>query len=381
MNYNIPRSNKGTITIRVMCALVFLLFTFSWLYFFQSDMLTVAQHVLSKGQTHYDSTVGTIVITLLLMLIQMAVFAIFRLTRRHALTYAPSFLLLALITDLGEPIVEHHVNGTWLWLFPLALVVWGLVSWWARSYQSYESRVGQTRVLWSNLLLMAAMMAGVGAIGNTNAVFHYRAHMECSLCEHDYDEVLACGAKSLESDPSMLMLRMYALSKKQELGERLFEYTVNGTSADILPLNSRSVTVVYPADSIFSYLGAWPRSYMSSMQYVDALIRHGQATPPVPDYLLCGYLIDRDLDAFAKNVGRFYTVNDSLPKHYREALTLYTHLRSTPVVDYHHAVMDEDFANFRELEKEYPQASERKSKVFSRFGSTYWYYYEYHRAD
>ena len=94
------------------------------------------------------------------------------------------------------------------------------------------------------------------------------------------------------------------------------------------------------------------------------------------DYLLCGDLIDKDLDRFAKDIQDYYTVNDSLPKHYREALILYSRLRSKPVVVYHH-VMDEDYDNLQELEKGYPNQTERKGKVEEHYRGTYWYYYWY----
>ena len=97
------------------------------------------------------------------------------------------------------------------------------------------------------------------------------------------------------------------------------------------------------------------------------------------DYLLCGYLIDRQIDDFVKELGKYYHIDDSLPKHYREALTLYTHMRSRPLVVYHHAVMDEDYDNLMQLEKQYPDKSERRVKVEEQYRGTYWYYYKYEK--
>ena len=112
---------------------------------------------------------------------------------------------------------------------------------------------------------------------------------------------------------------------------------------------------------------------------------------PRPDFQLCQRLLDKDLDGFARimkaNEVHFglteaapadsTTQVVALPKHYREALVLYTHLRSDPVVEYHHAVTDEDWRNLQDLEKQYPDATERQGKVEDQFGNTYWYYYEY----
>ena len=49
-----------------MCAIVFLTFSFVWLYCFQADVLAAAQHVLSKGLTSYKPLVGALLITLVL---------------------------------------------------------------------------------------------------------------------------------------------------------------------------------------------------------------------------------------------------------------------------------------------------------------------------
>lgn len=102
----------------------------------------------------------------------------------------------------------------------------------------------------------------------------------------------------------------------------------------------------------------------------------------IADYELCGLLLDKRLDEFATKLKVLYSENDTLnmdglPLHYREALTLYTHKRSNPIMVYHNSVMDEDWDNLQELESKYPDPTERKGKVEEKYRGTYWYYYEY----
>lgn len=138
--------------------------------------------------------------------------------------------------------------------------------------------------------------------------------------------------------------------------------------------------MMYPVDSLYKFMGARPAGLMSPERYLQLLERRDTLpNQTVQDYLLCGYLIDRQIDQFAKEVGRYYHINDSLPKHYREALTLYTHMRTRPRVVYHNAVMDEDYDNFQELERDYKDATERKGKVEEKYRETYWYYYKYEK--
>ena len=76
MNYNNPHKNSSTVGIRLMCAIVFLTFTFGFLYFFQADILAVAQHVLSGGLTHYNCLTGAVLLTLGLQLLQVLIISL-----------------------------------------------------------------------------------------------------------------------------------------------------------------------------------------------------------------------------------------------------------------------------------------------------------------
>lgn len=107
----------GTIVMRIGCAIFFLVFTTLYLSKYQPDILAVTQHVLSGGATHYNSVIGTILITLVLWLIQVALYGWTGLSHRaHALTYLPSMLLLAILTDISPNLTTDNYLGVWAWL-------------------------------------------------------------------------------------------------------------------------------------------------------------------------------------------------------------------------------------------------------------------------
>jgi len=381
MNFNHPSKGSSTIVTRTVCAIVFVVFSFCWLFFFQADLLAVAQYILSGGQTSYNRLVGAVVITALLQLLQLGVYALTKLSKRyHALTYLPSMLVLGVLTDITLPLSLLPAS---LLAIVIIVLLWLGCVFVARGIQPYEDdRTGGllSRRMWINLLVMSVMMLGVTLIGNSNAVFHFRSHAETALIKGDVDEALRVGGSSHESDASLTMLRAYALSKKGELGERLFSYPVVGTSDDLLMLGSDARMVLCPVDSFYRHLGALPRHGMNGAHYLRNLQRGGQATAAVADYVLCGYLVDRDLDAFAADITKYYQVSDStaeLPRHYREALVLYTHLRSHPRIVYHDTVMDEDYEDLQKLEAQYPESSDCKNQVRDKYENSYWYYYEY----
>ena len=383
MNYNYPLKNGSTVTIRVMCAIVFVLFSFCWLFFFQSDQLAMTQHVLSGGLTHYNALWGTLIIIAVLMLLQLIIYRIIRLNKRsHALTYVPSMMLLALVSEVSRQIESGEGVSGWIWVLPvIALLVWAGVAAVAKLVQEIESDRDFSlfsRPMWINALLMALQIICVAWIGNTNAVYHYRMQTETLLADGKYQKALEVGKRSLESDANLLMLRMYALARENALGERLFEYPISANVEQILPTSGRTRMYYCPEDSLWRFLGGRPAEAMTPMHFLDLLERRDSIVPrQVIDYKLCGLLIDRQIDRFAREIGKYYKLDERLPKHYREALVLYTHSRSNPVVTYHHAVADEDWRNLLELERHYPNPTERKGRVEDQYHGTYWYYYRY----
>ena len=383
MTYHNPHKKNGTITTKVVCAVCFITFSFVWLYWFQADVLAVAQHVLSGGKTHYDRLLGAIIITVALFLVHLGVFAVTRLSRRtHALTYLPSMLMLAILSD-NDIVANGTLSfGLRFWLVPLILALWVGAVWLAKQVLPFESddKVPNglfSRRVWQNLLQMAVMMLFVAVAGNSKAVFHFRAHAEIALMRGDVDEVLRVGHQSLESDEALTMLRVHALARKGKLGERLFEYPIVGNSETLLPTCPCSSLLILPADTIWKSLGARPAFRMPAHRYYYCLEHDSLATPLVKDYVLCSHLIDRDLDAFVAVLPKYYEIDASLPRYYREALVLYQHTHAQPALIYHDPAIEEVWNDMRELEDAYSDPDERRLRVFEKYRDSYWFYYFY----
>lgn len=405
MRYRDKHRNEGAVILRVVCALAFLSFTFCWLYSFQGDMLAVAQHGLSGGKTHYNCTVGAIICTSVLFGLHLLVFAMTRLTRRtHALTYFPSMLLLAFLSYVSSPFRW----GAWLWAGPLVLVLWGGAVWLSKQTLSVGDEGRKpvalfSRVTWINLLQLALMMIGVALVSNTNAVQHFKAHAEAALMEGDIDEVLSMGERSLETDESLTMLRIFALLQKGQLADHLFEYAVSGTSADMLPMQgSKSTLLLMPDTLLWRHFGISPDDIVARndstwqpdsvagrvytgrsafadrftvSQYLDTLERDTLATQAWRDYRLMGQLIDRHIDTFVVCLPQYYKMEaDSLPRHYREALILYQQAVDTLFI-YSDSLMLNRWQEFHATDSIYPKQSERKIRTEEQFRGTYWYYY------
>ena len=373
---------NGTATVKVVCAVLFLVFTFCFLCCYQGDMLTVLQHVLSEGKTRYNVWIGGILFTLFFYVLQLLVYWLTKLSGAwHALTYFPSVLLLTILTDAQCPSGKLTLDPWW-WLTPLLLIIYIGGVWVARAYEQIpplRKHVGvRLDLLWQNLLVMFCLFFFAGGMSNGNDVYHYRVHAEACILRHDYQAALKVGKKSLATDSSLTMIRAYALAKEGLLGECLLEYPVVGGSQALLP-NKQSVKwMMVDAGTTYRDMGLVLLQPLSPLCYLSFVVCHRYATPMAKDYLRMGYLLDKRLDDFAKWVGKFYALNDTLPQHYREALVLYGHLRSQPVVDYHHAVTEADFADYQQLERSEPNNKVlRQNLLRDTYGNTYWYYYEY----
>ena len=382
MNYSKSDKGSSTIIIRVMCATIFVLFTWGWLYFFQADALAMTQHVLSDGLTHYNRFVGALIITAILMILQYVINNTTKLNKRfHALTYMPSMLLLAMLTDISQTIDNGISISRSIWLVVVFAVIWGAMIFFVRQYENVDKEFHIplfSRSMWMNLLMMSAMIICVAWIGNTNAVFQYRMKVEGHLMRGEYHQARKVGQKSLESDADLMMLRMYALARCNELGEHLFEYPITGNSSQILPTSGKTKMLLCPTDSIYKFMGARPAVPMEPERYLAMLQRRDSVNHiAIADYLLCGYLIDKQLDRFAQEISHYYPLNAQLPKHYREALTLYTHSRSNPSVVYQVPEVEENYANYQELKKQYRDPMEQKTRVSEEYRGTYWYFYDY----
>ena len=147
----------------------------------------------------------------------------------------------------------------------------------------------------------------------------------------------------------------------------------------MLPNGSSVKLMMADARFLYAHLGVVFREKMRPMAYIEMLHRRHRATKAAHDWLLCAYLLDRRLGQFASTLPKFYAINDKLPKHYQEALILYNHMTSHPVVSFHNSVGDADFDDYQDLQKKYADKRERYTALRDKYGNTYWFYFQYQR--
>lgn len=360
------KKRSSTAKMRLTCAIIFIVFTYLYLSCYQENVLAVAQHELSDGLTSYSYTLAPILTTLVLFLLQLGVYAVTRVKKMfHALTYFPSLLVLTVITDVPCNVDTYKSLGAWAWIVPLLLILFAGVMWVIRQLEPYESEVHSllwmSKRTWQNLLQLVVMMLLVILFSNGDQVFHQRMKMETLMNDRQYAKALEVGKNSIETDSSLTMLRVACLHRTGQMGDKLFTYPLVGGSKAMI---SDSVTTKAMMWVTPKWMHPLPNGKLKYKKPID--------------YQLCGLLMDKELDQFVSEVQKKYKLESaSMPKHYQEALMLYTHRRSKPKVIYRNAVMEADFQDFQTLERKYTNPMERKTALHDTYGNTYWYYYQY----
>ncbi|MFR2733114.1 DUF6057 family protein [Hoylesella buccalis] len=375
---------NDTLLIRMVCSILFCCFTFVYLYVYQADVLAVTQHVLSGGRTSYHAGVGAVLITLTLYLVHLGVSYVCHPSGiGHSLTFFPSLLLLTILTDVSNDIDRNFSLGWWWIAAPLLLLASGGLMWFLKrnrhEVEEGKAHEGLVHLLWQNIMALGVMFVLVGLFSNHDVVFHERAKIEQAIVNEEYKDALEVGKNNLKTDSNLVMLRAYCLSKTHKMGESLFEYPLIGESLSLLPNGSSVRMLMTPDKDVYRYIGVVPKQQMPVMRYLELITASRKAKNPAKDYLLCGYLLDKNLDKFVAHLPLYYHVDSLLPKHYREALVLYTHSRSNPKLVYHDAVADADYKDYQDLEKKYPEKMVRETKIRDIYGKTYWYYFHYHQ--
>ena len=385
-NSNRNREDGSATVVRTVCAIVFLLFVAIYVFFYQEDTLALTQHLLSGGKTVYSRVIGGSIIIIILALIQ---FSVAKLMQKKplcifAMSCFPSLYILAMLTDY-DPSSSMLPWGWWAILMPVVVALWWGVVYFLGELLRYRypdnghEEGYMARTIGCNIFLLAAMMIGVGLMSMSNDITHYRLRMERLLMHGEYAKALEVGKKSDKSDANLTMLRVFALAHEGRLGDELFKYPVRGTSASIVPELSDGKMLMLSPDSVYRMLGAIPRHGQTTKNYLKAIVKSGQATKAAIEYQLCGMLIDKDLDGFVNLLMKTHKIDDTLPLHYREALILYTHRRSSPKVVYRNTVMDTDYDDMQRLEAETKSPGERRIQIYKQFSGTYWEYFDYHR--
>lgn len=398
MNNNRAHQQKPAGVIRYSCGILFMLFSFCYLFFLQGELLAEAQYVYSQGITTYNVLIGALIISIILQVVQWIVCTLSRLPARwHALSYLPSMLFLTILTDVDRDSIHQFSFGAWLWIVPLVLVVYVIAVVVIRCFSTYEnSEFRDLRsLLYPNYIILFCLILAVGSIPQSTDVYHYELKAERLILEKDYEGALRVGKGALRSSARLTQLRMYALSKQGQLAERMFDYPQHYGSQGLLDVTDTLSDYRFDIGNICFHLGAFcGKSIHTTQRYYELVLADSIWNKHTADYYLCSLLLDKRLKEFLQVLPHYYNLADSipnaydyLPRAYREALLLVSPLNEAQqgkivvgtdtLATLSDTVLIQRFRDYCTTKICILNLVERINKTHRLFGNTYWWYYDY----
>ncbi len=364
MHKTFSQKNQTAYSVRIVCGLLFILFCAIFLYL-KNSQLEALQHLLSEGKTSYSPIWGTAIITLILCILQVIVSYLTRFVDYvHALSYFPSILILAFITDKDRNMYQSEHMENWGWIFLGSIFIYAILIWinrkWLPHFINKANFPNLASRLWPNILIFILLSVTTLCLSPINIPFLCETKMESLIRQGHYSEASKIGKKNFITSRELTALRAYTLSRTDTLGSCLFEY-LQPYGSDGLLLNPKTQTTSMKAEELYSYLGTSPQTGETNLHYFSRICHTETGNHPALDYYLCALLLEKKLNSFAKELHNFYEINELLPKHYKEALILYRHRHGEYEMPFDATKMEQEYQQFLTNRNDYR--------------NTYWWYY------
>ena len=343
---------------------------------FQGELLALMQDYLSKGVTKSNALLAALIITALLMLLQWAVNRMSKLHGRwEAVSYLPSCVLLALLTDINSGTMLYTLSH-WAWGVPGCIALYIVLVWFDRMMGGVRKR-GFFFQLWPNLATLSLLFIFVGQMGSNTSAPHMELAAWGYVHDGKYDRVLEVGRRSDDCNAGLTALRNLSMAKTGQLGDMLFHYPQPYGSDGLVYNRYSRQTEAYGAKEYYRHLGAEAYGGESGRAFTERMY-HKNDSAIYRDLYLAALLLDKDLDTFVKESASLVESGEALPVHYQEALLLYDELYGTATPFTADSVVVQRFDHYRALGRTHADdAVVAKNLARRKFGDTYWCYYDY----
>lgn len=378
--YTHPTYKKTARIMTVVCGLLFCLFSYVYLSVFQKDVLEAFHYTLAHGKTHYVPQNAAVIITLVLLLLQWGTGHFIRLKGGvRTLAYFPSCLLLGVLAAISSDVYHAENPTSWGWWILAALLLYGGVIWGIQRMTAAltEYKVSPLQEANGNLLILFLLCLMSVGLGSQDTLFHHELAVERCIRDRQYSEALRIGEKSLKTSRTLNVLRAYAMSLDNSLGNRLFHYPQPYGVKGLLFDTGSEQTQRYTADSLYHYLGDSPEPSETMMGFLRNSCRQERGTHAMLDYYMSALLLEKNLEEFTTALNEYYAPEDTLPVHYREALLLYQAEHSAYKTQRTDSIMVQRLEEYIRQRSAYTDAVEAENQLRRTYGNTYWWYYHY----
>ncbi|MBQ8734933.1 MAG: hypothetical protein IJY75_02985, partial [Bacteroidaceae bacterium] len=212
--------------VQVVCAVVFSIFSYTYLSFYQAPLLEVAYDLTATGKLQYDENIVAAIITFVLLLLTLWLNKFAKFTREwEALSYLPACTLLAFITNIDRTIYAGvSFSLSWVWIALVVSVVYLSASWVLQRVlfmRIKDITRATNRIMWRNLLLLSMLFCFTGFLSTEDENFKHEAILYQYLKRGDYDAAKRVAANSLTASQQLTAGRAHLLALRGELGDSL----------------------------------------------------------------------------------------------------------------------------------------------------------------
>jgi len=381
MKYSYPHIRKTARRLPILCAVYFAAFAFCFFYFFQCDVLAQIQFHLSEGATVFHPLMAASLSTFLFTLLGLFIGRLLHELPLRAMASAwflPFFLAGALTSWRFPQYGDTESSLEW-WVYLICILAYVLWLLFLRLFpDSSKEKQSSSAYVWPNLLLLLLFTLLTLGVSNTNVVVHHTLASARHLQEGRSDLVLHEAQWEKQPSQALSAMTALALSRQGCLGDSLFAYPQPLGLKGLLPVRDDTLLFNNLPLAVGYHLGYQKSDRTEPLFFLHVAGQRPKASAAVRQYMLCAYLLDRNLEVFADSLLANDTISSSLPRHYQEAYVLFQHFHP----EFTDSIPDADlyarFSNFL-TERAVLEDANREFHVSDAFSATYWNYY-YSRA-
>ena len=363
------RSGASSESVRRLDRIIFLLFTFCYLFFFQTDLERHVHIIITNNIIAFHPLWIALLFTAIDVFIAIPVSALLKFKGAwEPCNYLPSILLLCAATSYNDEYFVGHSLLFWIVIIivsALFLLFCGFVS----NLRCINDINDRNHVLSINLFLVMLLMMLPPLIGNTDRISHYEMRMERMFADGKYDDLLRVGHSDKITTASMEEYRALSLAYLKD----------KSTKVD--------------GDNLGRYLFEYPQKYANrTARILEADTTYGAVHENME---LAAMLLRKRVSDFA---GRMYYAPDTvdvtyskwqldMPQYYMQALLLndilsydstqFLYDRYPRQAAAQRAVLD-DYLRRKEMLSAY-SVSIQSDSLYGDFHRTYFWYYDFSR--
>lgn len=337
---------------------------------------------IATGKLQYNGYVLSGVVTAILVGLALWLNRFAKYQREWtAMAFLPSALILAFITDIERSVYAGNGSySSWTWIFAGGFFLYLFLAF-LFGRMLFEKIKNPTvvanRIVWRNLVLLTLTFLAVGILSGGDKNFMREAIQYKHYCDGDVNAALAVGDHSPLASQQITAQRAFFLSLNGELGERMFEYPQYYGAEGLLPTVVRTTPVA--PDVVYSHIGLSRAANERAADFLARAVGGDSVTVAAQEYYLASLLLERRLVDFVDKIYEFYNVGDSdkLPKHYKEALLLYSYIVPECSVEFNDVALRSSFEKMLADTDGASWASMHSVRLRQEYGGTYWWYFLY----